>query len=190
MMISGDVSAPPNEDQRQYKALCQKIRQQLMLATPETLTQAFALALQDIKAFVTASDAAEEQRKSFLCGIIWQPDGIAVNTRQLGQMTGRTRSSINRLFRLLGYEPVPIDAQCAKAIADVAPRMKSNPSEYRQWTFRVRTEPQPSDQETVDLTGRDSVSDDTGQSSEGEHQSHFISHDFTDDGESDAFDFE
>jgi hypothetical protein len=180
-MISGDVIAPPNEDQRQYKALCQKIQQQLMLATPETLTQAFAMALQDIKTFVTASDTAEEQRKSFLCGIIWQPDGIAVNTRQLGQMTGRTRSSINRLFRLLGYEPVPIAAQCAKVIADLAPRMKRNASEYRQWTFRVRT---------VDLTGHDTVSDDTGQSSEGENQSHFISHDFTDDGECDAFDFE
>jgi len=97
--------------------------------------QTFGDVVNSIKEYVYKSKE-DECKRSFVCGICWLDNGIAINVRQLKLLVSKCKSSINGSFHTLGYEIVPPGAESVTSLISVFPFLKQNFSELRQWTIR------------------------------------------------------
>jgi hypothetical protein len=77
--------------------------------------------------------------RCLVCGITWlSSDEIAVNPRQLTYVLGKSKSSINGSFALMGYTAVPMKAHQGSLIAKAIPYLETHIFELRQWSVRKR----------------------------------------------------
>ena len=122
------------EDQKSYD----KLRN--VLAAPDhrynrnKRIDTFTDMLEQIKAFCIRNDA-EDWKRYLVCGICWINNDIAINTRQLRVLLGKSKSTINGAFSKMGYETLPYRNN-DNGLLDLIPFLRGNFNESRQWTVR------------------------------------------------------
>ena len=93
--------------------------------------------LEQIKEFCTRNDA-DDWKRYLVCGICWVDNDIAINTRQLRILLGKSKSTINGALAKMGYETLPFRNNNSGLI-DKIPFLRGNFNEIRQWTVRRLT---------------------------------------------------
>ena len=93
-----------------------------------------------IKNFVVRNDA-DDWKRALVTGIVWLPNAIAINTRQLRILLSKCKSSINALFQNLGYCTIPTTNDYSSSIISYFPLLKDNFTELRKWTIRLAVNP-------------------------------------------------
>lgn len=104
--------------------------------------------LAQIKAFCVRGDS-NDWKRYLVCGICWIGADIAINTRQLRVLLGKSKSTINGAFSKMGYETLPFKNNDS-ALQEKIPFLKGNFSESRQWTVRRNTQTSMSEPEKLD----------------------------------------
>jgi hypothetical protein len=92
--------------------------------------------LRAVLEFVDSESAGFETR-SVLAGIAFAGRYLAINTRQLSQLLGRCKSSINGSLQDLGYSAVESRAQVRNCVVQLLPSMANEPQSIKQWSVRV-----------------------------------------------------
>ena len=107
--------------------------------------ETFAEMLTMIQGFCLRGDSNDWCR-CLVCGVFWLKNGIAVNTRQLGLLIDKCKSSINGSLQRMGYNTLPNRADSSDILIDAIPQIKTNAAEAREWTVRLfcAATPQPS----------------------------------------------
>jgi hypothetical protein len=91
--------------------------------------------LEAIKAFAVRDDE-DDWKRCIVCGVIWLPGSIAINTRQLRLLIDKCKSSINGSLQRMGYSSVTSRGDTSKQLIEFVPKLPGNFSELRQWTVR------------------------------------------------------
>ncbi|KAK8876333.1 hypothetical protein M9Y10_006531 [Tritrichomonas musculus] len=76
--------------------------------------------------------------RCFVCGVMWLPEGIAINNQQLRILISKCKSSINGSLVRIGYTNNLGRAETSAALVKAVPLLKDNTSELRQWTLRTK----------------------------------------------------
>lgn len=76
--------------------------------------------------------------RCFVCGVMWLPEGIAINNQQLRILISKCKSSINGSLVRIGYTNNLGRAETAAALVKAVPLLKDNAAELRQWTLRTK----------------------------------------------------
>lgn len=93
-----------------------------------------------IKSFVVRNDN-DDYKRALVTGIVWLPNAIAINTRQLRLLLSKCKSSINALFQNLGYFTIPTNTDYSSSIISCFPLLRDNFTELRKWTIRLMAAP-------------------------------------------------
>ncbi|OHT16485.1 hypothetical protein TRFO_02766 [Tritrichomonas foetus] len=106
--------------------------------------ETFAEMLATIQNFCIRGDG-DDWRRCLVCGIVWLQNGVAVNTRQLGLLIDKCKSSINGSLQKMGYNTLPNRSDSSEALIEVIPQLRNSFSEVREWTVRLfsAATPQP-----------------------------------------------
>ena len=81
----------------------------------------------------------EDDWKRFLvCGVCSMDHAIAINTRQMGVLIAKCKSSINGSLQKMGYSTNTRHSELWKILFDRIPLLKDKYSEIRQWTIRYK----------------------------------------------------
>lgn len=91
--------------------------------------------LQIIKKYCIKKDQNDWVR-CLVCGVMWLPEGIAINNQQLRILTSKCKSSINGSLVRVGYSITLGRSETSSALVQALPLLKDNTSELRQWTIR------------------------------------------------------
>lgn len=89
-----------------------------------------------IKNYVIRNDG-DDWKRALVSGIVWLPNAIAINTRQLCLLISKCKSSINALFQNMGYVTIPTTNDYSSSLVSVFPLLKDNFGELRKWTIRL-----------------------------------------------------
>jgi hypothetical protein len=98
--------------------------------------KSFCQTLSIFRSFCERHDA-DDWRRCLACGICWLDGRLAVNTRQLMALTGRSKSSINNLFAKFECRKVALNKQNESMLIQKIPYLAEHPNEMKQWTYRV-----------------------------------------------------
>ena len=91
-----------------------------------------------VRDFVFSSPHGKTKR-SLACGIFWLPDGtIAINTKNLGILMDRCKSSLNGLFKSIGYLPVPNNKDAVRDFVESHKDLGISFADLRKWSIRGR----------------------------------------------------
>lgn len=132
------------EDQEQYTRLRSTLSSHICRNRRGKRLETFAEMLNAIKTFCIKGDS-DDWKRCLVCGVCWLSNGIAINTRQLGLLIDKCKSSINGSLQKMGYSTLQSRSESAGPLAEAIPELKNNFSELREWTVRLflaRT-PQP-----------------------------------------------
>lgn len=126
-------------DQRTYnllrnKFLASKVSRKGL--NRETIIQELSL----VHNFVMKGDNQDTLR-GLACGAYWSFEGIFINTRQLGHLLNKSKSSINASLSQLGCETAHLPY--GKTLQSLIPYFVNFPFEQRQWTFRTISQMKP-----------------------------------------------
>lgn len=109
----------------------------------------FADHIQLIKSYCVRNDGSDNIR-GIVCGILWLEDnGIAINTRQLGCLMSKCKSSINGSFQILGYKETMARRSASDLVAKSLSVIRDNRNELRKWTVRYLVPPERDSEQTV-----------------------------------------
>lgn len=136
------------EDQKAYKDL-----QSILAAKDHRYNRnkrivTFQDMLSQIKEFCVRGDS-NDWKRYLVCGICWINNDIAINTRQLRILLGKSKSTINGAFSKMGYETLPFKNN-DNHLEEIIPFLKGNFSEARQWTVRRNISNAVSDTEKIE----------------------------------------
>jgi hypothetical protein len=128
------------DDQQQYSRL--KAMMMPLSFRTSRLHAPFKLqaVIDHIKAFAVRHDG-DDWKRCLVCGMLWIDDGMAVNTRHLSALIGKSKSSINAAFQALGYSTVVMSSGHAASLQNVFLHLLQNGNEIRQWTIRFNMKP-------------------------------------------------
>ncbi|OHT13298.1 hypothetical protein TRFO_16630 [Tritrichomonas foetus] len=98
--------------------------------------------LQIIQRFCIKNDKNDWVR-CFVCGVMWLPEGIAINNQQLRLLISKCKSSINGSLLRIGYTNSLGRTETAAAMVKAVPILKDNAAELRQWTVRSKSVKKP-----------------------------------------------
>ena len=90
-----------------------------------------------IEAYIQKDNTGTNER-ALICGYLYMGKLLAINTRQLMQLIGKCKSSINSGFQAIGYKVIPMDAESAVTLMKTFPFLKDQISLTRQWTLRSK----------------------------------------------------
>jgi hypothetical protein len=97
--------------------------------------ESFNEMLDAVRAFaVRGSD--DDWKRCLVCGVIWLPGSIAINTRQLRLLIDKCKSSINGSLHRMGYSSITSRGDTNAQLRDLLPALRGNFGELRQWTVR------------------------------------------------------
>jgi hypothetical protein len=137
-----DVVHPPahwsslcQDDKTEFLRLRHHFHQTQKGSVKDKRLISFAHEMTSILQFLDRSDAGFEQR-SILTGIAFAGPFICVNTRQLKDLLGRCKSSINGSFQQLGYVAVRTKSKARTCVLSMLPGLVNEPNVLRQWTVR------------------------------------------------------
>jgi hypothetical protein len=110
--------------------------------------------LDAIKTFAIHDDE-NDWKRCLVCGVIWLPGSIAINTRQLRLLIDKCKSSINGSLHRMGYSSVTSRGDTSKQLIESVPQLRGNFGELRQWTVRQigAQTPQPAMPVTLERMG-------------------------------------
>jgi hypothetical protein len=126
-------------DQIKYRELQHEIYPFSFRTTRVATSFKLQLIMTQIKRFAIRQDC-DDWKRCLVCGIVWFVDAIAVNTRQMTSLTGRSKSSINAAFQALGWPSMSLSMSASHAISllNIFPFLRHNCGDFRQWTIRVK----------------------------------------------------
>ena len=78
-----------------------------------------------------------KQERAIFCGICVAGPFLCANTRQLHDLLGKCKSSINGQLQHLGYLPIRTKTKTKQCLEVVLPRLSREPDLLKQWTVRV-----------------------------------------------------
>jgi hypothetical protein len=88
----------------------------------------------------------DDWRRCFVCGILWiDPRTLAVNSRQLGCVLGKSKSSVNGALAKMNWAPSPMTRNVNEKLCRAMPYLRHHPDVLRQWTIR-RPAPPPKEE--------------------------------------------
>ena len=119
----------------QYKCLQLALTELISKNQRNKRINSFIREMDAIKAFAIRGDINDNLR-SYVCGIIWLEDGIAVNIHYLRKLMGKCKSSINGSFQKLGFTVGSSRTEAANVISQIFPSLKEETSELRMWSIR------------------------------------------------------
>jgi hypothetical protein len=90
--------------------------------------------LDAIKAFAIRDD--DDWKRCLVCGVMWLPGSIAINTRQLRLLIDKCKSSINGSLHRMGYSSATSRGDTSRQLIEYVPKLRGNFNELRQWTVR------------------------------------------------------
>ena len=96
----------------------------------------FANQIEKILRYVDSSHIRKQERAIF-CGICVAGPFLCANTRQLHEILGKCKSSINGQLQQLGYLPIRTKTKTKQCLEVVLPRLSREPDLLKQWTVRV-----------------------------------------------------
>lgn len=99
-------------------------------------TPNFSDMLNTLKEFCVQGDN-DDWKRCIVCGLIWSPQCLAVNNRQLFILMGKCKSSINGSLQKIGYTAVQSKEEAKKFICQSIPFLRNNYTDQREWTLRV-----------------------------------------------------
>ena len=132
------------KDQNHYRRLRTALSSHICRNRRGKRLETFAEKLATIYQFCVRGNDSD-WRRCLVCGVCWIPNGIAVNTRQLGILIDKCKSSINGSLQKMGYSTLQSRSDSAAAVAEAIPALKDDFAELREWTVRlfVAQTPQP-----------------------------------------------
>jgi hypothetical protein len=124
-------------DQLQYTELSNRLSDRSNRYKRHRRFDNFDESLTAIYSFCVRSDDGDWKR-CLVCGLYWfdQPPGVCVNTRQLKQLLGNSKSSINGAFAKLGYEMMSATFTQDGNFFAIMPFLADGIEGARQWTMR------------------------------------------------------
>jgi hypothetical protein len=82
-------------------------------------------------------NADDDWKRCLASGICWLgPDEIAVNSRQLRHLLGKSKSSVNTILMLMRYAAEEMTRDGVGRLCRAIPYLERNRRELRQWTLR------------------------------------------------------
>ena len=125
------------DDQDEYQLLRER------LSSPEIKSRrsktGFETLINMVKEYSVRGDE-EDAIRSFVCGIVWLDNGLAINTHQLSLIISKCKSSINGSLQALGYGTVPSGADSCQDLLELYPFMRNKFAMLRQWTIRQKVD--------------------------------------------------
>ena len=88
-----------------------------------------------IKNYVIRNDG-DDWRRALVSGIVWLPNAIAINTRQLRLLLSKCKSSINGSFQQLGYVAQPQLDQ--EILLKKIPFQFRKVTDFKKWSIRQK----------------------------------------------------
>ena len=88
-----------------------------------------------IRRYAIRGDAGDANR-CLVCGILWLPGAIAINTHQLGFLMAKCKSSINGSLQILGYKEKIARKSASDLVGNSLYAIRNDRSELRKWTVR------------------------------------------------------
>lgn len=125
-----------DHDQQRYETLRAALSSHICRNRRGKRLETFAEMLNTIRQFCVRGDE-NDWRRCLVCGVCWVPNGIAVNTRQLGILIDKCKSSINGSLQKMGYSTLQSRGDSAAAVSDAIPCLRDDFSELREWTVRL-----------------------------------------------------
>ena len=124
-------------DQIKYKELKESF------STPEhkynrgKRVETFQQSLEEIRRFCNRGDG-NDWKRFLVCGMCWNQDFLAINTRQLRILLDKCKSSINGALSKMGFCTLPIKGECCTELIVAIPFLRGNYVEQRQWSVRTK----------------------------------------------------
>jgi hypothetical protein len=123
-------------DQQQYRKLQHELYPFSFRTAQVTTSFKLQLIISQIKRFAIRKDC-DDWKRCLVCGIVWFVDAIAVNTRQMASLTGRSKSSINAAFQALGWPSRSMsESPYGSSLFSIFPFLVQKGNDFRQWTIR------------------------------------------------------
>lgn len=87
----------------------------------------------------------DDWKRCLVCGICWIQNSVAINTRQLGLLIDKCKSSINGSLQKMGYNTLQSREESSAYLVEAIPFLLNNYMELREWTVRLfaAATPQP-----------------------------------------------
>lgn len=99
--------------------------------------------IEEIRRFCIRGDS-DDWKRCYICGIFWDSDRIAINTRKLGVILSRCKSSINGCLQKMGYSATHVKAEKVNLLHTILPILEKNRDEVKYWSLRTKIcEPVP-----------------------------------------------
>jgi hypothetical protein len=133
--ITRSWMALPAQDKCRYSQLREVFLHRSLRDKPDT-GALFESEIQSVRQFVDYSPIGREDR-AIIAGLAMSADLVAVNTRQLKNLIGRCKSSINAGFHRLGFAPIRAKPQVRERVLAALPLLRQDPASLRRWTVRV-----------------------------------------------------
>ncbi|OHT05547.1 hypothetical protein TRFO_26690 [Tritrichomonas foetus] len=95
----------------------------------------FTEMLNVVRSYAIRGDSGDNNR-CLVCGILWLPGAIAINTHQLGFLLSKCKSSINGSLQILGYKEKITRKTASDLVANSLTAIRDDRSELRKWTVR------------------------------------------------------
>lgn len=125
----------PEADKEIYTTLRTAFQSTTKSTSREQKKIQFKSEIRSILDFIESSDRDREDR-SIVSGIAFTGPFICVNTRQLKNLIGKCKSSINGCFQQLGYVAVKTKPKARTVVLSILPSLHGDPGAQRQWTVR------------------------------------------------------
>jgi hypothetical protein len=131
-----------DSDKQQYSLLKQLFADKSRVPSPlgEGRLEAFESIIETIHHFAERGNDTD-WRRFLVCGLCWMGNAIGINTRQLGILLSRCKSSINGSLKQIGYVPHSGQGDSWKAFFFHIPCLRGRIAECRQWTIRYKSPP-------------------------------------------------
>lgn len=125
----------------QSKIEYKKLQKAIKELVNENRKAKFSKIFQDIALLIEdyiKRDTSGNNERSLICGYLFIGKLLAINTRQIMQLVGKCKSSINSGFQEMGYKVIPMDAESAVTLMKTYPFLKNQIALTRQWTLRSK----------------------------------------------------
>lgn len=125
------------DDLREYYRLRDSFKRELSNSKRGESIENFSKKINRIRSFVIKNDS-NDWKRSFAAGIIFLPDSIAINIKQLILLLGKCKSSINGSFHQLGYISRPISSETDELLLSSISYLTKSKRELKKWTIRQK----------------------------------------------------
>lgn len=135
--LYGHCNILDSDDLRDYLILRNKFLSEIAKSPRGEKIEVFTNRLNEIRRYVVRNDG-NDWKRSFATGIIFLGDSIAINIKQLINLLGKCKSSINGSLHQLGYVARPASKESDEELLNTVPFFSENRREIKKWTIRQK----------------------------------------------------